>query len=265
MTPSCLAIALLCCACGSTPAAPVPNQAPGSTVPPPDPSPPVTPGSVRYRVSGVVTDENGSPLADAHVEVEYNSPAGGVFSNPPSFCFSIGCWFKVKTDAGGRYDVVFDAAPSTRIGQIGSAGDIAVRGGGWHNYQILPWGRFEIVQNLKLKRLRTIGVGGGTTVTIDSDSSLCTDREDLFALGYRCEAVEVSVGAAGTLIVDARAETGGVVPTMFWATTGNYTGPPARSGPGTLSIPVRSGSFLIMVGTPVGSGAQQFTVQTSLR
>ena len=148
---------------------------------------------------------------------------------------------------------------------FGIVGHITAFGPESDNLQILPAAPATLVQNFRLRHARTINVGQQTTVNVEPDSSLCTDHEDLFVLTYRCETVAVSVGQSGTLIVEARATTGSVVPTMFWATTGNYNGPIVHSGPGALSIPVRSGSFRILVGTPVGSAAQQFTVQTSLR
>ncbi len=263
-------LAALACACQS-PSAPQVATGSGTPTAPASPTspapPPSSPSATRFHVTGVVTDENGLPLPGARVEVGYNRPAGDVFSDPPSFCPTpLGCWFVVKTDAVGRYDVVFDAGPSTRIGQTGSAGNITALGGGWHDYQILPWGQSEIVQNLRVKRLRSIGIGGGTTVTISPDSSLCTDLEDLFALSYRCETVEVSVGAVGTVVVEARAESGGVVPTMFWATSGNYDGFPERSGPGTLTMRVRPGQVTILVGLPAGSFAsERFNVSARWR
>ena len=77
-------LAALMAACQS-PSAPVtaqtPPDAPAAPAPPSSPAPPSTPTSARYHVTGVVTDENSSPLADAYVEVFYTR-ADVLFSTP---------------------------------------------------------------------------------------------------------------------------------------------------------------------------------------
>lgn len=264
-----ITFAALMAACQS-PSAPVAPQIGPDALPAPAPpsSPPLpsSPMSARFRVSGVVTDENGSPLAGKTVEVDY-APASPVFSIPPSFCpFAFGCWFVTKTDAAGRYDVVYDATRTSSGAAPGTAGFITAFGGGTHeiNTQIVAFERTEQVQNFRLRPVRVIGVGGGAIVTVEPDSSLCTDLEDLFAFSYRCETVTVSVGAAGVLVVEARGQ-GGVEPRMFWATTGNYRDIVTRIGPGAVSVPVTAGSFQMLVGIPVGMPAQRVDVTTSLR
>jgi hypothetical protein len=101
-------------------------------------------------------------------------------------------------------------------------------------------------------------------VSVEPGSSLCTDLEDLFVLTSRCAIVLIESGP-GTLSVEARAASGDVVPSMYWYTSGNYAGLITRPGPGIVSIPVRGGTYRILVGLPEGSAAQQFNVTTSLR
>ena len=52
---------------------------------------------------------------------------------------------------------------------------------------------------------------------------------------------------------------------IFWATTGNYAGIPARVGPSTVSIPVRGGTYQIFVGIPDGTAPERFDVVSALR
>ena len=200
--------------------------------------------------------------------------AGG-FSSSPAKCPHVptGCWFTVKTGPSGFYDLSFD---SPGPGTLGRVGIITAIGPDSINVQIVPAGPATIVQNFRLKQVPKINVGQQTTVNVEPDSSLCTDWEDLWALSFRCERVIVivSAGQTGTLTVEARATTGSVVPSMFWATT-NYIDPPAgsdngpltHSGPGMLSMRVGGAplGLVLLVGTPVGSPAQQLTVQATLR
>jgi hypothetical protein len=65
-------------------------------------------------------------------------------------------------------------------------------------------------------------------------------------------------------MVEARAASGDVVPSMFWYTSGNYAGF-IEKGPGFVSIPVRGGMYRVLVGLPEGAPALQFNVTTSLR
>ncbi len=131
--------------------------------------------------------------------------------------------------------------------------------------QWVPTGSTTAVLNLHLRPIRRISAGASTVVSVEPDSSLCSDLEDWWVGTSRCEVVRIEA-TAGTLVVEARAaEAGGVVPVVFWATSGNYAGLITRPGPGTVSIPARGGTYLIFVGTPDGMASQRFEVLTSLR
>ena len=121
-----------------------------------------------------------------------------------------------------------------------------------------------VVQNLRLRRVRTINAGASLTVSVEPDSALCTDFEDLFAFEYRAEVIRVVVDKPGTLVIEAQPMDAGQAATFFFATTGNYAGPYVL-GPGTVSIPVRAGTFLAFIATPVGSATTTYNVMTSLQ
>jgi hypothetical protein len=221
---------------------------------------------VRYQVSGHVTDEAGTPIADAYVAVDYHR-GGGSYSNPPSQCLPINdfCWLKTLTDGSGVYTAEFDAAPDLRYpGNMGYV--YSFRAGFEANVQLLPTGATSVVRELRLRRTRTLAAGESTSVFADTDSSLCSDLEDLWALQSRCEVVRIAADAAGTLLVEARpANDGGSVPVIYWATTGDYAGLPVRTAPGAVSIPVRGGTYQIFIGMPAGAAPQRFEVSTELR
>ena len=263
-----ITLAALMAACQS-PSAPVtaqtPPDAPAAPAPPSPPAPPSTPTSARYHVTGVVTDENSSPLADAYVEVFYTR-ADVLFSNPSSTCPFGGqvCWFGTRTDASGRYDVVYDAKRYSSGGLTNIAGTVTAFNVAGHylNMQSVPLNRTEHVQNLRLRPVRRISAGDGARVTIEQDSSLCADLEGLYAYHSRCESISVSASRPGTLVVEARA-VGGGNPTVYWYTSGNYVAPATRSGAGRVSFVMQPGTVTILVGFPVGSPTQTVDVTTS--
>jgi hypothetical protein len=223
------------------------------------------PAIARYRVSGIVTDETGSPIGMAKVEVDYFR-GGASFSSRPFICPSPKwCWISMATNSRGEYTVELDAAESPQFpGHIGyvvsSANNFET------NVQLLPQGAGAIAGNLRLRRVRTIDAGGSIAVSIEPDSSLCTDLEDLFAFEYRAEVIRVVAGKAGTLVIETQStDAGRDAATIFWATTGNYAGAPVRTGPGAVSLPVQAGTYLLFIARPVGSSTATFNVTTFLQ
>ena len=247
-------IVALVSACNA-PSTPTPTSTP--------PAPPPT--LLRYHVSGIVTDETGSPIVGASVSVDYSR--GGEFSSPSSFCpMANFCWLKTVTNDGGHYEFVFEPGPGPVFGANGAGVIYSWPAGYEGSIQVLPRGSPDIVQNLRLRRSRTVSVGQSITVSIEPESSLCSDLEDWYLLTRRCENFEILVGKSGTLTVDARpTEASGIVPVPFFATTGDYT---SRQDPqpGTVSIGVLAGKrYRVFVGIPSGIEAQRYDVSTSLR
>ena len=261
LLPIAMSVALTA-GCGSTPTSPAPTPAP---TPAPSPSPAPAPTIARYHVTGRVTEVNGSPLSVAGVEVDYREGGGG-FSDPPAHCHSLGCWLLARTDPAGKYDVTFEPGPGSIFLAQGAGVIYGFMEGFATNVQLLPRGSAEIVQNLRLRPVRRIDVGQSLEVTVEPDSSLCSDLEDLYALSYRCEFVDVVAPIPGTLLVEIRGSAGGVVPTVFWTTTGNYVGPITRSPDvSTVPIQIRGGTYGILAGIPAGSAPQRLTVHTSMK
>ena len=254
----CMLLAGLASSC-SAPAATSPTPTPSPT---PAPPPPPLPQVARLQLSGRVLDENGAPVAGTTVEVDYLAGAG--VSNPPSTCPSVSpgpyCWLATHTNELGEYAVEFypQSWPNHGLGYV-----YTVRDGYETDVQWVPVGISPAVLNLKTPSSRRLLAGESTVVSVGPSSSLCSDLEDLFALGSRCEIVLIE-SAPGTLRVEARAVSGDVVPSIFWYTTGNYGGF-IEKGAGFISFLARGGMYRIMVGLPDGAPAQQFTVTTSLK
>jgi hypothetical protein len=264
---ACVLLVLLASACSpSDEASPRPTLT-SPTLPTP-PMPPVS--STRLQLSGRVLDQNGTPVSGALVEVDY--PAGGGSSNPPSQCPGFGfCWLVTRTNNLGEYSIEFE--PQPRPGRICGAAPASSCGLGFvysfhdgyeADVQWVPTGSSPVVQDLRLRPSRSIPAGASTVVSVDPSSSLCTDLEDLWRMESRCAIVVIESGA-GTLHVEARPAAGTPAPSIFWYTSGNYAGLITRPASGAVAIPVRGGTYRVLVAVPEGVPSQQFTVTTTLR
>ena len=243
-------IVALVSACNG-PTTPTPTPRTPAPPPPSSPTPPPSPTLVRYDVSGVVTDETGSPIANAEVVVRD-------FRGDP--------YARTSTDVVGRYRSAFDAGTTSIVALIHAGSD------DYEPYvQTLPGGTADIVKNLRLRRIRTVKAGQSIVVSIDPDSSLAHDGEDWLNLDWVWEKFHVQVADSGTLTVDARPEVGGTVP--FLAVSCIYVAdncrfdwvkPPAGSGSGSLSVKADS-LFEMRLAIPSRMAPQRYEVATSLR
>jgi hypothetical protein len=234
---------------------------PTSPTPPTPPTPPIPPvDSERLQVSGRVLDQNGAPVSGVLVQLDYAS-AGGV-SDPPSYCpFAGFCRLTTRTNGLGEYSVEFEPRiwPGRGLGFVYS-----FHPGYEVDVQWVPTGSSPAVRDLRLRRPPSIPVGNSVVVSVDASSSLCTDLEDLWAMESRCEIVVIESGA-GMLNIEARPVADGPAPVIFWYTTGNYAGFITRPAPGAVAIPVRGGTYRVLVAIPEGAPSQQFNVTTTLR
>ena len=237
-----------------------PRPTPTSPTLPTPPTPPADSG--RLQLSGRVQDQNGTPLPGALVEVDYSS-AGGV-SRPPSNCppaVPPFCWLATRTNGLGEYSVEFEPRPWPGHG-LGYV--YALRDGYEVDVQWVPTSSSPAVRDMRLRPTRSIRAGESIVVSVDAASSLCTDLEDLWALNSRCEIVVIESGA-GMLHVEARGAAGGSAPSIFWYTTGNYAGLITRPASGAVAIPVRGGTYRVLVAVRGGAPSEQFNVTTTLR
>lgn len=252
---ACVVLASLVFACSPSDKASLPPTPTSPTLPTPPPS------SGRLQMSGRVLDQNGTPVSGAGVEVDYAS--GGGVSSPPSHCPGIAnfCWLVTRTNDLGEYSVEFEPRPwaGRGLGYVYS-----FHPGYEVDVQWVPTGSSPAVRDMRLRPTRSIPAGESIVVSVDATSSLCTDLEDLWVLESRCEIVVIESGA-GLLNVEARPAAGGPAPSIFWYTTGNYAGLITRPAPGAVAIPVRGGTYRVLVAVPEGAPSQQFNVATTLR
>ena len=145
-----IATILLSAACGSSPV--TPQQTPA-----PSPSPSPSPIFSNYRLTGVVMDAGGSPIAGALIA--FQSSAGRDIT---------------RTDSAGAYAV--ENIPHTVgfAGLIGALGVVTASAPGhWENIQaVMTAGSAEVTRNLRLRRVVGITTGESIVLTMDADSSL---------------------------------------------------------------------------------------------
>jgi hypothetical protein len=162
--------------------------------PPPPPPPPPPPVPTRYQLSGFVTAETGLPVANHQVAVE------AFFSGERQATTS--------TNVDGYYEMTLDTPPGSPFPSFVHAG-----GGEYDHHYVQAV--VDIVQNLRLRRIRTVEAGQSIVISIDRDSSLAVDGGDWWMQDHVWEKVHVRVAEAGILTVDARPEAGGIVPSRM--------------------------------------------------
>jgi len=254
----CVLYIALATACDS---APTPVPASPSPIPPAAPPPP--PQSFQSRISGIVMDAaDGSPIADATVVLKLTQTE-----------------LTTRTDEDGAYAIPYEASQpyAPRFGKVPEEilGLLAVtdgaywgdfRGGHWTTVQTVPWGTPDIVQNVRLRPVRTLAAGQAMELTVEPDSSLVWDQEwdpwTFPSFDRLSEEFRVSVQTDGVLTIDARPEVGGVEATL----TCPYVGCPSWRVQSSVSFSVKGASSLYFtLEIPRTSAPQRFDIQTSIR
>ena len=226
--------------CGSSPAAPIADAPVPGTAPPPD----VPAATVRFF--GVVTNEDGVPLSGAMVGVTYVPDSG------PAQVVN------AQTSSDGRYEFQLNARQPGNVNAVikaSASGDYVT------NEQLVRLAA-ATERNMRLRRVRTIGVGQSTTIAFDADSSLCSTSRT----GGICEWVRIQFPNVwvARLVVKASPEADGVVPTLLT----NFGFPPIQ-GQSAVSLPVGDDDFWdprvprfvdVMVSIPAATTAQRYEV-----
>jgi len=130
--------------------------------------------------------------------------------------------------------------------------------------QWVPTSSGTVTQNLRLVQRPSIAVGQATSVSIGPDSALCLDDAGRLQ-DHRCAELEIVADAPGRLTVEITpAAGGGGAPLLAWE-GGDYSGAQSHPDDRTWSIPIRGGTYWILVGIPDGSPSGAFDVVTSIR
>ena len=211
-----------------------------------------------FHVSGIVTDENSSPVANGQVTLYYDDSFRKVTTS---------------TDAHGYYDLVFDTGATNYQGASGVVGLIFYEGGGeYENYyvQAVPSGTADSVKNLHLRRVRTVNAGQSLAISIDSDSSLAYDGDDWMRTDWLWETFHVRAADVGILTIAVRAPAGGITPSlpifcMYDADNCRFSWVKQPLASGTASLNVQANSlFEIRLAIPATLAPQRYEIATSL-
>ena len=211
---------------------------------------------MTYHVSGIVTDDKGSPIANAPLTLYYDNKFKTI---------------KASTDPRGHYSSVFESGQRSYDGNANVVGAIFYTGGGeYENYhvQALPWGTAGIVKNLRLRRVLRVNAGQSIAISIDADSSLAYDGEDFLTMTWVLEKFHVRVTDAGTLRIAARPLSGGIVPQIGVScvyVADNCESDFVNAPPGSAARRLKANSmFLILLAIPSQMAPQRYDVTTSL-
>jgi len=241
-----VAVVMIAIGCGDTRSAPLPPP----TDTPTGPSPPPAPLG-NYQLSGIVTDDNDLPVADAPLTFYANNSAKSV-----------------TTDARGHYAIAIYGWDSSFDGNVGAAGAIVYAGRGDYEAYVkaVPPGPADVVINLRLRHVRNINAGQSTVIAIDTESSVAYDREDWLRMDGVWETFHVRVAQAGTLTIVA--SSGAIAPSIavFCVDVAdNCETEFVTAPPGTAARRVKANSrFEIRLAIPAQMAPQRYDVATSL-
>jgi len=219
-----------------------------------NPTSPAASGSQQstagYSVSGVITDDGGSLVPNAVVILDHGPNLPDL--NPATLRLT------TRSGADGRYQ--FNITP----GQVRDGADpfAIIRAYTYTNVQthsaniqLLAREGTSATRNIRLTRLPVIGAGQSAVVWIDADSSLCNVGG--ISLTTRCEWVRIRYSSYETLTIEARSQTGGIVPTVrTWSNTGQGTLTETDGDFGETDVAIQ---------VPVGTLPQGFFVSTTVR
>ena len=225
-------------ACGSSPTSP--SLAPGLTPAPAGPPP------VPVRVFGVVTNDQGTPLANATVILTYQPDLAATQSA------------NTRTSGDGRYELQLNAQQPGNVSAV-----VRVNAIGDYNLseQFVRVGE-SVEWNFRLRPVRTLRVGQSATIMFDADSSVCSSA----GIAGLCEWVRVQTPDVFTYTLNVRASgAGGVAPTLMGA-----FGTSRVTGQETISLQVGNEDFDyssrlidVAISIPPGTAPQQYEVTVS--
>jgi hypothetical protein len=220
-------VALIAWACGSN-SVTGPSTSPqvsSSPTPTPTPAPtpaPAAPAAIAFRVTGVVTNDEGAPLDDAMVVLTYQPDLAATQT------------VNTRTGVDGRYELRLNAQQPGNV----SALIRATASAEFRSTEQLVRVADNAEKNFRLRSVRSITVGQATVLKFDSESSLCAS----VGIAGLCEWVRIQYPSTFTSRLTVRADTGSVVPTL------RAFVPPTYTSIGALTLVVGQGSVTFPAG-----------------
>ncbi|MBA3642272.1 MAG: carboxypeptidase regulatory-like domain-containing protein [Acidobacteria bacterium] len=235
---------LLAVGCGGEPTtATAPSTSGPATLP--QPRPPTS--GERFEVTGVVTTDQGVPVAGAVVTMAHWF--GGVLH-----------WPSAVADTSGAYRIGFSATvlPGS-AGQFVARAEVVAEGYElyWHSLKAALDSN-NLVANFQLYPIRRVAAGNSMVAAFPSDVGECTGW-----VAARCGIVRVTVPHAGNLTVEVTPtdQSAGQPTLEICCVSGNEI----YGNPLTLSVGGGSESTILIGLRPGSTAAESFVVKTSLR
>jgi len=214
------------------------------------------PPPVAFDLTGVVTLDDGTPLANVDVWVD-SAVTNGSFTRYQQ-THSV-------TDTTGSYRVGFSAVPGS-FGHDGAAAYVSTRNQQHFDddarYLRPATSAPSQRMNLTLHRGRQMAAGESLSITVSPGDPICgNDIQDSYN-DVVCRMVTIIVPADGILTIEALPEPGATLPGLEVQTSDDSQ---ERCCENTASIPVRAGmQVLACIELPEGAPRQVFTLRTSL-
>lgn len=201
----------------------------------------------RFEVTGVVSDDVGTPLAGIVVTMRFY--LSGFMKSPAT-----------RTDAAGAYKIVFNANPWTEPsrGRAAARADLTPDGYEWY-YRTVYATAPQIVENFRLHRLQRIAPGESAMLPLGPDDGMCVTGLS-WTLATVCRTVRVTAQENGTMMVQAISSGDGGQPLVSVCCVSGDD-----RGGNPVTLPVTAGTeFTVEVGlTGSISKPQSIMVKTS--
>jgi len=200
----------------------------------------------RFEVSGIVSNDEGLPVAGA--EVTMSHWLGGIVYRP-----------SVRTDASGRYTIAFTSSPmmgGTSGTRSAARAEIIADGYDWY-WRTVVASSSSLVENFQLRRVKRIAAGESAVLSVTPANGDC------IAWMYGpCAPVHVTAPANGNLTIEAASTSAAAaLPGIEVCCVGG-----GEVGGNPVTLPVTAGmEVLVTVGQtgPLLRTSESVTVRTS--
>jgi hypothetical protein len=233
---------ILAAGCGGKSSSPTTPTA-STVVQPPLPS---RSNGESFTVTGIVTDDHGTPVAAATVTMRYW--LGGRISAP-----------SVVTDASGRYTIGFNSDP-WMIGTSGrGAAQAEISGVAYERYQRTVMATSSsLVENFRIHGVQLIAAGESLVLSIAPDDGECPDN----ASGP-CRIVRVAAPTDGKMTVEAESTQPGAEQSHLEVCC--VSGNERYGNPVTMPVTAGTAYYEVMIGLSRGlTTTESVLLKTSL-
>jgi hypothetical protein len=233
--------------CGSNPIRPSLTSDPRSA--------PTGPAAIPFRGFGVVTNDDGAPLAGANVTLTYQPDLAAIQSASG------------VTAADGRYELQLNARQPGNVSAVVRAVSSAEYNPSEQYVRVAD----GVERNLRLRRVRTITAGQSAAIKFDDDSSVCSS----LGIGGLCEWLRIQSPSTFTARLAVTA-TGAAVPTLRASVPPLFPGISSAHttvvGQGSVTLQTGDEEYWelytprtvdVAISIPAGTAPQQYVITVS--